>query len=97
MFTRHGQHSKARNPHVHEASLRNQILQSEVKPHRISRVRSRFHKYICIEMIADSAKKAVAQLLMRCLGQSMQVGHSRLWLGLYYHIELIRIEGIWLR
>ena len=55
---------KIKNPQVHEVFLRNEVLKSQVKPHKVGRVTPRLHKNFLIVKVGDLAIQVIAQLLL---------------------------------
>ena len=75
------------NSHVHQASLRDKVLQPQVKRHHFRRLNSSLCEYLFIEHIAYLAVQCIAQLLLSCLRHAMQIGLSLLWLRLPLSLE----------
>ena len=86
------------NSHVHEAPLRDKVLQPQVKLHHFRRLNSSLREYIFIEQIADLSVQCIAQLLLSCLRHAVHIlGQSLLWISLEYLSQHLFTDGIWLR
>ena len=72
------------NSHVHEAPLRDKVLQPQVKLHHFRRLNSSLREYLFIEQIAYLAVQCIEQLLLSCLRHAMQIGQSLLCISLEY-------------
>ena len=77
------------NSHVHQASLRDKVLQPQVKLHHFRRLNSSLCEYLFIEHIADLAIQCIVHcqwqlLLLSCLRHAMQIGLTLLLLSLEY-------------
>ena len=83
------------NSHVHQASLRDKVLQPQVKLHHFRLLNSSLREYLFIEHIADLAVQCIAQLLLSCLRRAMLIGLTLLLLSLEYLRQLLSTDGIW--
>ena len=73
------------NSHVHQASLRDKVLQPQVTLHQDwSSTEYLLREHLFIEHIADLAVQCIAQLLLSCLRHAMQIGLTLLLLSLEY-------------
>ena len=88
------------NSQVHEASLRDKVLQprAQVKLHHFRRLNSSLCEYLFIEHIANLAVQCIVQLLLSCLRHAMQIGLTLLLLSLEYlkQLPVVSTDGIWI-
>ena len=72
------------NAHVHQAPLRDKVLQPQVKLHHFRGLNSNLCEYLLIEHIADLAIQYIAQLLLSCPTHAMQISLTLLLLSVEY-------------
>ena len=85
------------NSHFHQASLRDKVLQPQMKLHHFRQLNSTLREYLFMEHIAYLAVQCIVQLLLSCLRHAMQIGLTLLLLSLEYLRQRLSTDGIWMR